>query len=443
MRGRFLMSLTALCAVVSSELHAFQRPPMPCDQFAAAVRADPNDLAAATALGRCSVRDYELIAPGGDSTRLMFRSSWSVALRALRHAVEHDPAYANAYPPLFRILFADSRDGCSSVTLECRYVSPVLRAGDSLLTVPRLVVSNGTPNTYDDVVQQSQDTRRASLIEARDIATRWAAVAPNEPRPHGYLGQALLRLGDAGPAANELELAAGLGTSASRRALFWNRMEALILTNRGADARRVLDEAAADPGRDTTQLRSWTLSGLNALLGRLRPPPVDSVRMRQIRARMDSMVRALPVPTTRPPSMSDLLAAGDTNGARRLLARIDSSNAPRQGMSRFRRFDESTLWSAEQHLALGDTAIALARLTEIEQILDDRRFRFTAPMSGGARRWLGRAWLLLGDVSAALGRTDDARKMYSRVIGLWDGGDPEVKPTVDQARARLESLARR
>jgi len=28
-------------------------------------------------------------------------------------------------------------------------------------------------------------------------------------------------------------------------------------------------------------------------------------------------------------------------------------------------------------------------------------------------------------------------------VGLWGGGDPELRPVVDQAQARLESLTRR
>jgi hypothetical protein len=34
--------------------------------------------------------------------------------------------------------------------------------------------------------------------------------------------------------------------------------------------------------------------------------------------------------------------------------------------------------------------------------------------------------------------------MYARVVGLWggDGVDAELKPIVDKARLRLESLAR-
>ena len=91
---RCLSGLAALGAVVTPTLRALQTPPRACDQFQAAVRADPNNLDAAASLGQCSVRDYEIIALGGDSSRLVFRSSWSIALRVLRggHAAAALPA---------------------------------------------------------------------------------------------------------------------------------------------------------------------------------------------------------------------------------------------------------------------------------------------------------------------------------------------------------------
>ena len=116
MRYHCLLSLTAFGILSASELRALQSTPAPCDQYQAVVRSDPTNVDAAASLGLCSVRDEEIIALGGDSTRLMFRSSWSIALRALRHAVELEPSYSRAYQPLFRILFAETRDGCSSVT---------------------------------------------------------------------------------------------------------------------------------------------------------------------------------------------------------------------------------------------------------------------------------------------------------------------------------------
>jgi len=444
MRSWHVLGVTVVGALVALRPVRSQRPPQACDQFEAALRTNPNDLDAAASLGRCAFRDYEMIAPGGDSSRLAFRSSWSTALRALRHAIQIDPTYANAYRPLFRILFAETRDGCSFVTGDCRHVAAVLRDADTLVTVPRLVALNAVADPYGVVVQQSQTTRRANLIEALDIARRWGAVAPNDARPHEYIGQALLRLGDAVGATTELELGAAMGTAQSRRALFWDRIEALIRTDRGADARRVLDEAVADPERDTTLLTRHTVVALNALLGRDRPyvlTAVDSARFGALWARRDSMMRANPPRRDTSLNVSERLTAGDTAGARRALARVDSSIAPRDNV--IVTAGELTLWSAQQHLALGDTAGALARLGDIEHILNGRQLRFAVARLAGSPPWLGRAWLLSGDIAAARGQTSEARRMYSRVVGLWGGGDPELKPVVDRAQARLESLTPR
>lgn len=445
MQSRCLLSLAIFCLLSPPNLRALQWPAPSCGQYQAAVRADPNNLDAAYSLGECSVDDYEMIALGGDSTRLVFRSSWSTALRALRHAVELDPRYSRAYQPLFAILFAETRDGCSAVTGVCGHVSPVLRDGDSVITMPRPVrLSVPGLDTYGQVIQESQATRRANLTEARTLAERWAIVAPNDRRPHEYLGRALLRLGDPGAATGELEYAAALGTAESRRELFWDRLEALVKSDRGTDARRVLDEAASDPGRDTTLVRRYAVAALNALLGRYRPPPIDSARMRQNLARFDSVRRNRPPAPLPGPGFLEILAAGDTAGARRALARMDSALAPREGELRVPQVGPEYLRSAEYHLALGDTTGAETRLAEIERPLNDGRFQFTVSLAyGSGRPWLGRAWLLSGDLAAARGRPEAAVRMYRRVIGLWDAGDPDLKPVVDRARARLDSFSAR
>jgi tetratricopeptide (TPR) repeat protein len=440
MSSRCLVSLAACLALIPTGLRAQQRPLPSCDQYEVALRADPKNLEAAARLGQCSVRDYEMIAPGGDSSRLAFRSSWTTALRALRRAVELDPTYDRAYRPLFAILFAETRDGCSFATSACTHVAANVRDGDSVITTPRLVRLN-TPgvDTYDEVISETQNKGHPNITEARDLAARWATVAPNDRRPHEYLGQALLRLGDPARAADELERAALLGDAASRRNLFWNRFEALVKSDRGADARRVLDEAVSDPARDTTHFRSYTVAGLNALVGRHRAPAVDSNLARQNRTRLDSILRSHPAEPVRP-GFSARLAAGDTAGARRELAQTESGLTPRDGMRRFPRIGIMHLESAVSRLALGDTAVAETRLAEIEDVFNHGRFQFVTLMFEGDRPWLGRVWMLSGNLAAARRRFPDAARMYRRVIGLWGGGDPDVQPLVDEARAKLASL---
>lgn len=446
MAARCFFSLSALLVFAPPDLEALQiRPPASCEPFQAAVAADPNNFDAAARLGQCTVRDLSMIAPGGDSTKLRFRSSWGVALRALRHAVELDPGYSRAYRPLFRILLSDMRDGCSYETGYCRHVAPVLRDADSVVTPPRLVDSTTSFDTYDEVHREWQQRSHQNLEEARALAARWAAVAPNDPQPHAYLGRSLLLLGNHVTAAEELELAASLGTAATRRELFWARMEALVKSNRGIDARRVLDEAVSDPARDTSQLRPYTVSGLNALLGRYRPAPVDSAALRRFRPLIDSMRRNRPpVPSTqvREPTIPELIAGGDLAGARRLIAQIDSAPWFRTD-PRWPRFRPDHLELARYQLALGDTAGAEGRLTKIAQPIEAETGRFQFVVAGaydGPRPWVAQVWMLRGDVAAARRRPDEAAAMYRRVIGLWAGADADVQPVVSDARVRLAAL---
>jgi hypothetical protein len=97
---------------------------------------------------------------------------------------------------------------------ECLFVSPVKRDGDSVITIPRLVRLNVPGiDTYADASRESRASWRASLDEARALATRWASVAPNDRQPHEQLGRALLLLEDERAASTERERAATLGTT--------------------------------------------------------------------------------------------------------------------------------------------------------------------------------------------------------------------------------------
>ena len=187
MRYRWFLIGNILAAISAPHVPAQQPAPVPCAQYEAAVRANPNDLAAAVGLGQCTVRDEEMIAPDGDSARLAFRTPWSPALRALRHAVEVNPSYSAAYRPLFRMLFAETRDGCSRATGFCKHVAPVLRDGDSLITIPRPVPEGPMEvSPYDGVVRETLDRQRPS---GRGTPRGHRARVPRTPLPvQGRMG---------------------------------------------------------------------------------------------------------------------------------------------------------------------------------------------------------------------------------------------------------------
>ena len=443
MKLRWFPVAALVSVVVVPRLDAVQQPAGPCEQLESAVRADTADVAAALRLGQCAVRDEEMIAPGGDSARLAFRTTWNPALRALRRAVQVDATNARAYALIFRMLFAETRDGCSRAAGVCLHVASVIRDGDSLITVPHRVPEGVSISPYDSFIQATAERQGPSLDEAIALADRWLAVAPNDHRPHQYRGQALLRRGQFAAATEALERAAALGTAESRRRLFWERFEAFVKANRGVDARRLLDEAAADSGRDTTQLRGSTIASLNALVGRSWQPPVDSARARQARERLQRMLREQPAPTRAEPSIPALIASGDTAGARQALVRFDAMLTVPPGMVRSPRYDPMHLQSARFHLALGDTARAEATLADMERPFEDRLFRYTITLAYGSHPWTGEAWLLAGDLAVARGRPQDAARMYRRVVGLWGGADAGVQPVVDDARGKLAALSRR
>jgi hypothetical protein len=103
----------------------------------------------------------------------------------------------------------------------------------------------------------------------------------------------------------------------------------------------------------------------------------------------------------------------------------------------------SLLLSAEAHLVLGDSAVALDRLVEFEE----HRWRFQPSYYNlwpqglmlSSLLW-GRTWLLMGDLAAAQNRNDVAIRGYRRVVGMWGAGDAEVQPAVARARAALTRL---
>jgi hypothetical protein len=127
-----------------------------------------------------------------------------------------------------------------------------------------------------------------------------------------------------------------------------------------------------------------------------------------------------------------------------MLASMDSTIAPREGMMRIPPIGRQHLESARYHLALGDTAGADAQFATIERILQHRSFQFSPGLLfGEPNPWMGLAWSLAADVAVARGRPDDAARLYRRVIGLWGGGDPDLDAVVEHARTRLRSLPQR
>jgi hypothetical protein len=56
------------------------------------------------------------------------------------------------------------------------------------------------------------------------------------------------------------------------------------------------------------------------------------------------------------------------------------------------------------------------------------------------RAWAGPALVRIARIFERAGRRDSAVFYYQRVLELWDRGDPELRPLVDDARAALSRL---
>jgi len=137
------------------------------------------------------------------------------------------------------------------------------------------------------------------------------------------------------------------------------------------------------------------------------------------------------------------MARHDTTRARAALAAFDRELTARHVAT---PDDGGWLFSAETHVELGDSAVALQRLEEFARrwvfeasstssnILEQWYFQRQTP-----RLW-GRTWMLFGDLAMARNQPADARRAYRMVVGLWEKGDPPVQPMVARATAALAKL---
>lgn len=136
-------------------------------------------------------------------------------------------------------------------------------------------------------------------------------------------------------------------------------------------------------------------------------------------------------------AMVSHLAIGDTAGFRRLLAAFDSMlvSLPEAADG------GAALASAEAHLILGDSGVALERLRFFRDNTWARTSMSDQVAQGIATAGMlwPRTFLLLGDLAAARGQRD-AAEAYRRFIGLWSNGEPSVQPTVQRARDALARL---
>jgi TolB-like protein len=471
-----------------------------CTIFGHMVQADSTDVEAWYELGECSYHDPVVVAVGGDSTHLAFRSSWNTMLRAFRRTLDLDPTYHLAFQHIQDALLSGNRSGCllrgtaETCSPQNSGVQGTLRrSGDSLLTEP----VNSAVNPQAVMAQQldavRQHARRQNLEDARRGALAWLAAGPTESRPRMAYARILLRLGEPGRADSVARLVTNLsrGSRTETGNFMADRIEIALKIDNWAEANRLADSLRAftdsiagarnlgllmhavlghsrdlDAGAATIQGPDWVkryfqLEG-RAFMG----APADSV----IDAEAEFARNAIPSagvartattiagtlvwydPRLRgnrwPASdtasgdprlkLMSMLATGDTARFRVALARYDSI-----GGTLTEEPDAGlALPGAYAHLAVGDTAGALVWLRRFRDQTWNRSAVLDqiAPGFGFQGLLWARTFQLMGDLTAATGQRDEARQAYRRLIGMWEHGDPDVQPAVARAREALSHL---
>src|SRR5205085_8954446 len=121
--------------------------PRACESYRSLVRADSSDVEALYGYGTCLAAD-DMVEPAvaSDTTVMRFRTSWNQAMDAFRQAASVDPTFHLAFDAISSMLTSSARRGCVrkdaietclDTAITRRYVAPVSRAGDTLVTTPR------------------------------------------------------------------------------------------------------------------------------------------------------------------------------------------------------------------------------------------------------------------------------------------------------------------
>jgi TolB-like protein len=265
-----------------------------CDGYASLIRTDSSDVEALYGLGECALADDAIVPFGGDTTHLVFRSSWNTALRSYRRAIAVDPAFHLAFDHALQLLIAPARIGCQrrDPTIPCSdssvhnaYFGRVQRSGDSLRVTPDTAIVGLSAFVRATQAGASLVIPRRSFDDARVAAEEWIAAGPNEGRAHLALAQILLALGK--PAESQAQLTEAMRDHAlvSDPSIPVTRLESALKLGRGTDVNRILDSLATVWTTGVTQLTIavnvptigrvavWDAALATAIRARGTPPP--------------------------------------------------------------------------------------------------------------------------------------------------------------------------
>ena len=488
-------------ARVASASEEFARS---CEVSRALVAQDSTDIQALYALGECSFHDGTIDPSPTDSGTGRFRNSWNTSIRALSRVLELDPSYLGAFEHIFDILQAGQRGGrtCPTPTsqaAECsRWYSIVLRAGDTLVTIPTRDGAGNKAFFAQQARAAKERPRIANLDLAEKLARKWLDSDRSSDGAHMALARVNIARGDLAAADAELkplpprasqenlqvlrarmEVAAKLGRGAEARAIFDSLVKAVpdnptIDVVRGAmdltfgRATRFTRGASAAGTRIGPEAEAYQRELALVIVGQPRPEmaraestffaaslrdPACNYTCRFNRI-LPSLLFSPHMPLGPMPGL-DSARQGDgrlssfvglVNGDTALIRHgaVNMEQSARENISLYLPEFGWSIISAQGYLAVKDTASAL----RVVRFFVDTAMAFT-PMSqnvvtgvvtiGASSLW-PRAMLLRADLAMAKGLKGEARIWYLRVLDLWANADKELQPTIDRIKAALVKI---
>jgi tetratricopeptide (TPR) repeat protein len=454
---------------------------------------DSTDIQAVFLLGECSFHDNTVVPSAADSTIGVFQGSWPTAIRSFRRVMELDPSYLGAFEHIIQMLQRQRRNVCTA-DARCAWQAYVLRAGDTLETVP------ARPNSaaFRRQAERFRDEKpaRRNHQEVAKIAQQWVDADPSSEGARIGRAKAAIMNGDLLTAEENLKLVPPRPTEDNREPMRL-KLEVALKLGRGVDARAIFDSLiklvpdapSIDAQRGAIDLAFARLTrferGVTSEAASLGPEAVayqkhvgrallgfprdEMVRdeaafyssMRETSCndacRVDRLTPTLAyvphVPAVDMPGLMSGAARDDATDVSRALATRDTSRVRRVafeldsiGRARVRDqlLDHRTLVAALAYLTLADSASALRNVrffTDSAMVFMSIGSNFIIGLSPmiGAALW-PRAMLLRADLAAAAGNREEAKLWYDRVIDLWSDADAELRPVVDRIRKARAAL---
>ncbi len=458
-----------------------------CEMGDTLLARDSADAEAWFIAGACQEDDLVVEGPGGPR----FARSLNRAFAYYRRALELDPGQPIVFTRLVANLDATGpRTGCTvrraPCPLEDRRVGTLVVQGDSLATIvgPPGRAAARAPRRTREFLEQA----RWRWEHRRQFLVRFVEANPRSWPAHASLARALLQLGDLTGAEREYDAAAyAVHLPGDRRLYYRDRIELALRQERPTLAAGYLDSMLADTttaqqpqyatvfgrfSRDQAvvaeSLRAEVYPARAAwvpALAGILPDRFDSIETRFARValprtavtnsgllRLSTIVAfharrtgpALDTSEAEHPLVrfQGFFARGDTARARTILDSVTVSIA---ALPPYAFDDAQWVIGAESWLELGDSARALVLMQDWARRWPTFHHNVGTLLEQGvgltsSARLFPRGWLLLGDLSMAAGRREDARRAYRMVLGMWEGGEAPVQPMVTRVRAALARL---